>query len=127
MKITFKQRGNFNRIEKYLKKPFDSIIFSRMRKYGEEGVEALKAATPVDSGVTAESWSYEITQSGSVYSLEFHNSNVVDGWFNVAIMIDVGHGTGTGGWVEGRNYIDPAIQPVFERMAQDLWAEVTKL
>jgi hypothetical protein len=91
------------------------------------GVEALKTATPVDSGATAMSWSYEIEQNGSTYSITFHNSNVGNGWFNVALMLDVGHGTGTGGWVEGLNYIDPAIQPIFEQMAHDLWLEVTNL
>lgn len=127
MRITFRHSGDFSRLEKYLARSLDSIILSRLNQYGEEGVQELKAATPVDSGKTAMSWSYEIKQNGSVYSLEFHNSNVVDGWFNVAIMLDVGHGTGTGGWVEGLNYIDPAVQPIFERMAHDLWLEVTKI
>lgn len=127
MRITFKQRGDFSRSEKYLARSLDSIILSRLNQYGEEGVQELKAATPVDSGKTAMSWSYEIKRNGSVYSLEFYNSNVVDGWFNVAIMLDVGHGTGTGGWVEGLHYIDPAVQPIFERMAHDLWLEVTKI
>ena len=127
MKITFRQHGDFSRLSKYLSKSLDTIAMRHFQRYGEEGVEALKAATPVDSGKTATSWSYEIKQNGSVYSLEFHNSNVADGWFNVAIMLDVGHGTGTGGWVEGLNYIDPAIQPIFERMAHDLWLEVTKI
>lgn len=127
MRITFRERGNFNRLEKYLSKPINSIIMSHIRKYGEDGVKALSDATPVDSGKTATSWRYEIENSGSIYSLSFHNDNVVDGWFNVAIMLDVGHGTGTGGWVEGLNYIDPAIQPLFEQMANDLWLEVIKL
>ena len=127
MKITFRQHGDFSRLSKYLSKSLDTAAMRHFQRYGEEGVEALKAATPVDSGKTATSWSYEIKQNGSVYSLEFHNSNVADGWFNVAIMLDVGHGTGTGGWVEGLNYIDPAIRPIFERMAHDLWLEVTKI
>lgn len=127
MRITFKQHGNFNRLEKYLSKSIDTITLTHLNRYGKEGVEVLKAATPVDSGVTANSWTYEITQTGSGYALEFHNTNVVDGWFNVAIMLDVGHGTGTGGWVEGLNYIEPAIRPIFERMAHDLWLEVTSL
>ena len=127
MRISFRQRGNFDRLEKYLSKSIDAVTFNHMKRYGEEGVQVLQAATPVDTGVTAMSWSYEISGSGSVYSLTFHNSNVVAGWFNVAIMLDVGHGTGTGGWVEGLNYIDPAIQPIFEKMAHDLWLEVISL
>lgn len=127
MGIYFKQHGEFNRLQRYLSKAIDAVTLTHLQKYGEMGVEALKAATPVDSGVTAASWSYEIKNTGSGYSVEFHNSNVVNGWFNVALMIDMGHGTGTGGWVEGRNYIDPAIQPVFDKMARDLWLEVTSL
>lgn len=127
MKITFRQHGDFSRLRKYLSKAIDAVTLTHLQKYGEMGVEALKAATPVDSGATASSWSYEIENSGSTYSISFHNSNVVNGWFNVAIMLDVGHGTGTGGWVEGLNYIDPAIQPIFEQMAHDLWLEVTSL
>ena len=127
MRITFRQRGNFNRLEKYLSKSIDAVTLNHLQRYGEEGVEVLRAATPVRSGVTAMSWRYEIKKTGSGYALEFHNDNVVSGWFNVAIMLDVGHGTGTGGWVEGLNYIDPAIQPIFEKMAHDLWLEVISL
>lgn len=127
MSIYFRQHGDFKRLQKYLSKAIDAVTLTHLQKYGEMGVEALKAATPVDSGVTAMAWSYEIKDTGSGYAVEFHNGNVVDGWFNVALMIDVGHGTGTGGWVEGRNYIDPAIQPVFDQMARDLWLEVTSL
>lgn len=127
MKISFRQRGNFNRIEKYLSKPINSRIMSHLNRYGEEGVQALQAATPVDSGKTAMSWRYEISNNGSIYSLSFHNDNVVNGWFNVAIMLDTGHGTGTGGWVEGLNYIEPTVRPLFEQMAHDLWLEVISL
>lgn len=127
MKISFRQRGDFSRLQKYLSKSIDAVTMEHLRRYGEEGVQALQAATPVDTGKTATSWSYEIKNVNSVYSLEFHNSNVVDGWFNVAIMLDVGHGTGNGGWVEGLNYIDPIVQPIFEKMAHDLWLEVVSL
>ena len=127
MGIYFRQKGDFQRLQRYLAKAIDAVTLVHLQKYGEMGVEALKSATPVDSGATAMSWSYEIAQTNSGYSIEFHNSNIVDGWFNVALMVDIGHGTGTGGWVSGRNYIDPAIQPVFDKMAQDLWLEVTSL
>ena len=127
MRISFRQRGDFSRLQKYLSKSIDAVTMEHLRRYGEEGVQALQAATPVDTGKTATSWSYEIKNTNSVYSLEFHNSNVVNGWFNVAIMLDVGHGTGNGGWVEGLNYIDPIVQPIFEKMAHDLWLEVVSL
>ena len=127
MRFSFRQHGNFNRLQKYLSKSIDAVTMNHLQRYGEEGVQVLQAATPVDTGKTAMSWRYEISSNGSVYSLSFHNDNVVNGWFNVAIMLDTGHGTGTGGWVEGLNYIDPAIQPIFERMAHDLWLEVANL
>ena len=127
MKVTFRHRGDFSRLKRYLSKSIDSVTMAHLQKYGEMGVEALKAATPVDSGATANAWRYEITSSSSGYSVEFHNDNVVDGWFNVALMLDVGHGTGTGGWVECLHFIDPTIQPIFEKMAHDLWLEVTSL
>jgi len=127
VKIVFKSHGDFSRLRRYLSKVKDPVTLKHLQKYGEEGVRLLKEATPVDSGTTAASWSYEIENDGSRYSIVFYNSNVVDGWFNVALMLDVGHGTGKGGWVEGLNYIDPAIQPVFEKMARDLWMEVTNL
>lgn len=127
MRISFRQRGDFKRFERFVSRTIDAVIIERLNKYGEKGVEILKAATPVETGKTAMSWRYDIEQNGSVYSLAFHNDNVVNGWFNVAIMLDTGHGTGTGGWVEGLHYIDPAIQPIFEQMAHDLWVEVTRV
>ena len=127
MKVTFRHRGDFSRLKRYLSKSIDAVTMAHLQQYGEMVVEALKASTPVDSGATANAWRYEITSSSSGYSIEFHNDNVVDGWFNVALMLDVGHGTGTGGWVEGLHFIDPTIQPIFEKMAHDLWLEVTSL
>lgn len=127
MRITFRQHGDLSRTRRYLVKveKINALTISILEKYGKEGVEALKSATPVRSGTTADSWRYEIKNSGSVIAIEFHNDNITSGWFNVALMLDLGHGTGTGGWVEGLNYIDPAIQPLFEKMAEELWAEVT--
>lgn len=127
MPITFRHKGNFSRANKYLSKAMNVITIQRLSRYGEEGVEALKSATPVDSGATSLAWRYTVDVTPTGYAISFHNDNIVDGWFNVALMLDVGHGTGTGGWVEGRNYIDPAIQPVFDRMAHDAWLEVISL
>lgn len=127
MRITFRQKGNFSKAKKYFSKIVDALTLKRLSKYGEEGVAALKSATPVDSGTTADSWRYEIEKTDTGYAISFHNDNVIDGWFNVALMLDVGHGTGTGGWVEGRNYIEPALRPLFDKIAHDAWLEVTSL
>ena len=127
MRITFRHKGKFLRLDRYLAKAIDAVTMEHLSRYGEEGVEALKSATPVDSGVTAQSWRYEIEATKTGFAISFHNDNIVDGWFNVALMLDVGHGTGTGGWVEGRNYIEPTLRPIFDKMANDAWLEVTSL
>lgn len=129
MPITFRHKGDFSRLKRYLSKAvgIDSIISKRLSRYGEKGVDALKSATPVESGATSLAWRYSIDETPTGFAISFHNDNIVDGWFNVALMLDVGHGTGSGGWVEGRNYIDPAIQPIFDQMAQDAWLEVMSL
>ena len=127
MRISFRHKGDFSRLEKYFSKVIDATTMKHLSRYGEEGVEALKSATPVNTGVTAQSWRYEIEKTSTGYAISFHNDNIVNGWFNVALMLDVGHGTGRGGWVEGRNYIEPALRPVFDKMAHDAWLEVTSL
>lgn len=127
MRVTFRQKGGFLRLDRYLAKAIDAVAIGHLSRYGEEGVEALASATPTDSGKTAQSWRYEVEVTKTGYAISFHNDNVVDGWFNVALMLDVGHGTGTGGWVEGRNYIEPALRPIFDKMANDAWLEVTSL
>lgn len=120
-------KGDYSKLDKYFRDLLNAARMNVLNKYGSEGVAALSAATPVDTGKTADSWYYEITNSGGVYSIVFHNSNISKDWFPVAIMLDVGHGTGTGGWVAGRNYIDPAIQPIFDKMADAVWEEVRNL
>ena len=99
---------------------------ANLDKYGQEGVAALASATPVDSGLTASSWYYEITHTKDSSTITFLNSHVNDG-VPIAIILQHGHGTGTGGWVEGRDYINPAIQPIFDKIANNAWREVTKL
>ena len=96
-----------------------------MDKYGREGVAALSSATPMDTGKTAQSWYYEIENKNGSATLTFYNSNIQDGT-PIAIILQYGHATGTGGWVEGRDYINPAIQPIFDKLAADAWKEVTK-
>lgn len=120
-------KGDYSKLNKYFRDLLNAARMNVLNKYGSEGVAALSAATPVDTGKTADSWYYEITNSGGVYSIVFHNSNISKDWFPVAIMLDVGHGTGTGGWVAGRNYIDPAIRPIFDEMADAVWEEVRNL
>lgn len=124
MKISFRHKGNFDKTERFLKKAEKAGFFDRLEKYGEEGVAALAAATPVNSGLTADSWTYEIHKEAEDCAIYWINTNVQDGWFNVAIGLQYGHGTGTGGWVEGIDYINPVIQPIFQKIAEDIWSEV---
>jgi hypothetical protein len=91
---------------------------------GREGVAALAAATPVESGLAENSWDYEVSGGGGVYTITWTNSDVENG-FPVAIMLQYGHGTGTGGYVQGRDYINPAIRPIFDKIANDVWKVVT--
>lgn len=104
----------------------EAIRLSTFDKYGREGVSALSSATPVDSGKTASSWYYKIERTKDMISITFLNSNINKG-VPIAIILQYGHGTGTGGWVEGRDYINPAIQPIFDKMAEEAWREVIEL
>lgn len=122
--ISFKHKGDFNKTEKFLKKMKSSEFQNILEQYGQIGVDALSCATPVDSGTTAASWSYEIDRSNSGIAIYFLNSHENKG-VNIAIILQYGHGTGTGGYVQGRDYINPAIKPVFDQMSSDLWKMVT--
>lgn len=125
--IKFRHKGDFSKLTRYLGEVGTAIDMKILNKYGERGVAALSSATPVDSGKTASSWYYEISRDSRGYVISFNNSNVVDGWCNIAVILQYGHATGNGGWVEGRDYINPAIRPVFDNLANDAWEEVTKL
>ena len=123
--IKFKQKGDFSKITKYFKK---LGFFARnidFDKYGREGVAALKAATPVDSGKTRDSWYYEVIKEDGNVKISFNNKNIQNG-VPIAIILQYGHATRNGGWVEGRDYINPAIQPIFDGIATKAWKEVTK-
>ena len=124
--ITFKIQGDFSKASRYLEKLKNLFRRGILDKYGSEGVAALSSATPVDTGLTASSWSYKVELSSSYATISWTNSNVQNG-LQIAIILQYGHGTGTGGWVEGRDYINPAIQPVFDRILNDLWREVRSL
>lgn len=124
--ITFRQKGNFAKLDAFFEKAKEVVKLGDLDRYGREGVAALKSATPVDTGLTADSWSYKITRGDGVVSISFHNSNVNKG-VPIAIILQYGHGTGNGGWVEGRDYINPAIQPIFDEIVNNAWKEVNKL
>lgn len=124
--ISFRQKGDFSKLSRYFERVKEAAKIDVLDKYGQEGVAALASATPVDSGKTANSWYYEIKRQNGLVSIEFKNANINKG-VNIAIILQYGHGTGTGGWVQGRDYINPAIQPIFDKIADDAWKEVTKL
>lgn len=124
--IKIRQKGDFSKVTKYLIKAKKGIRLRDLDKYGKQGVAALSSATPVDTGLTASSWYYRIERSDSTISITFLNSNVQNG-VPIAVILQYGHGTGTGGWVQGRDYINPALRPIFDKIADDAWKEVTKL
>ncbi len=124
--ITFRQKGDFSKLNRYFEKLKEGIKIGGLDKYGRAGVEALSNATPKDTGQTASSWYYEIKRSNGSVSIQFKNSNVREG-VPIAVILQYGHGTGTGGWVEGRDYINPAIQPIFDEIANNAWKEVTSV
>lgn len=124
--ISFSHKGDFSKLDRYFEKLKNAVRIGDLDKYGREGVAALASVTPVDSGLTASSWGYEIVRKNGSVSINFNNSNIQNG-VPIAIILQYGHGTGTGGWVQGRDYINPAIQPLFDKIANDAWREVTKL
>lgn len=124
--ISFRQKGDFSKLGTYLERMKHAARSSILDRYGKEGVAALMSATPVDSGKTAESWYYDV-ETGKGYSkLVFKNSNIQNG-VPIAVILQYGHATRTGGWVEGFDYINPALKPVFDKIANEAWKEVTKL
>ena len=124
--IKFRHKGDFSKFSRYLERVKEAVRLGDLDKYGREGVAALASATPVDTGQTASSWYYTIVRRNGSVSIEYSNSNIQNG-VPIAVILQYGHGTRNGGWVEGRDYINPAIQPVFDRIANDAWREVTKL
>ena len=124
--ISFRQKGDFSKLTSFLEKAKNAVRLGDLDRYGRAGVSALASATPVDTGHTANSWFYEIEHRNGSTVISFHNSNIQNG-VPIAIILQYGHGTGTGGWVEGRDYINPAIRPVFDKLANEAWKEVTKL
>ena len=124
--IKFEHKGDWSRTTSFFEKAKNIVRLGILDKYGREGVAALASATPVDTGLTASSWRYEIRHTRGSVSINFLNSNIQNG-VPIAIILQHGHGTRNGGWVEGRDFINPAIQPIFDKIAKQSWEEVTKL
>ena len=124
--ISFSHKGDFSKLTRFLEKAKQTVHLGDLDKYGREGVAALASATPVDSGLTAKSWYYKIENKSGSVTISFHNSNIQNG-VPIAVILQYGHGTNNGGWVQGRDYINPAIQPIFDKIANNAWREVTKL
>lgn len=122
--ISFKQKGDFSKLNNFLERIKGVVKMSNLDKYGEEGVKLLSNMTPKDSGKTASSWYYKIKRDNNSATISFLNSNINDG-VPIAIILQYGHGTNNGGWVEGIDYINPAIQPFFNKIADEAWKEVT--
>lgn len=122
--VIVKQKGDFSKTEKFLNSISKKQYYRNLQKYAEQGVAALASATPVDSGTTANSWDYEIRQTKNSVSIYWTNSNVNKG-VPIAIIIQYGHGTRNGGYVQGRDYINPAMRPIFDKIAENVWKEVT--
>lgn len=124
--IKFRQKGDFSKLTNYLEKVKEIVKLGDLDKYGREGVAALASATPVDTGLTASSWRYEIQHGNDSVSIAFYNDNIQNG-VPIAIILQYGHGTRNGGYVQGRDYINPAIKPIFDKITEDAWKEVTRL
>lgn len=124
MTIKMTSKGSFTNSIKFLKTMKERRWLKNLDKYGQEGVEALRNATPKDTGLTANSWHYDIEDDGKTLILTWYNTNVKKGYFNVALHLQYGHGTKGGGWVEGIDYINPALKPVFDKISGSLWNEI---
>lgn len=124
--IKFKQKGDFSKLTKFLEKTKEAVKLEDLDRFGKAGVSALASATPVETGLTANSWYYKIERDNGSATISFHNSNIQNG-VPIAIILQYGHGTRNGGWVQGRDYINPAIQPIFDKIANEAWKEVTEL
>ena len=123
--IKIRQKGDFKKLTSFLEKAKEGFNIGILDKYGKKGVVALSSATPINTGLTASSWFYKIENKNGVAKIEFHNSNVQKG-VSIALILQYGHGTKNGGYVVGRDYINPAIQPVFDELAKNAWKEVTR-
>lgn len=122
--IQMSEKGDFKKTFRFLKAMKEKKFLSNLDKYGERGVQLLSENTPRDTGLTASSWYYKIEDDGNTLKLTWYNSNIKKDYFNVALMLQYGHATKNGGWVEGIDYINPALKPLFDEMEKDIWEEV---
>lgn len=122
--ITFESTGSFKKTESFFDKMLKRDIFSTVERHAKAGVAALAAATPQDTGLTAQLWGYKIVKTPANLSVIFTNTHVDDG-VPIAVILQYGHGTGTGGYVDGIDYINPALRPIFDKIADDVWKAVT--
>ena len=122
--IVFSHKGDYSKVTKYLEKAKKGANITNLEKYGREGVAALSSNTPVRTGLTANSWYYEIEKQKGIIRISFCNSNIQN-YVPIAIILQYGHATRNGGWVEGRDYINPAIQPIFDEIVKNAWKEVS--
>lgn len=123
--ITFTQKGDFSKTMKYFERILEAVHLGTLDKYGVEGVNALVQATPKESGLTADSWEYEIIRTDGSVAIRWYNTHENKG-VNIAIILQYGHGTRNGGYVRGKDYINPAIQPIFDEIAESAWKEITR-
>lgn len=127
MRLRVKMDGDFRETKTYLAELKEKIKIKNLESYAQEMISALRSATPVDSGLTAESWSYKIVRGKTFHKIVIINTNDVGVQTPLAIMLQYGHGTKNGGWVQGRDYIDSTIQPIFDDIAERAWREVTSI
>jgi len=123
--IVIKQKGDFKHTEGFFKRAKERRFYNILNEYGKRGVQALSKATPKRTGKTAASWSYKINVTEGGAAIYFENSNVNKGYANVAVLLQYGHAARNGAWVEGVDYINPALKPIFDEIAEKVWAEVT--
>ena len=125
MSVSIKLSGNFNTSRKFMKKMLEDDLFKNLDAFGRRGADALNSATPVETGLTAGSWDYEIHKLKGGCTIAWTNSSMTKTNIPIVILLQYGHGTGTGGYVEGRDFINPVLRPIFDQIADDVWKAVT--
>lgn len=126
MKIKMEVKGDDRKARRYLKKIGAVDYMSGLHAIAQQGVVALSSATPIKTGRTANSWNYEIRKEGDRIYINWNNNHIEGNGVNIALILQLGHGTGTGGWVAGRDYINPTMRPFFDKLADSAWKEVTR-
>lgn len=116
--------GSFDNTMKFLNRMKSEKMFDNLDRFGRQGVDALRSATPIETGLAGKSWGYQIGHTNGQVSISWFNTDV-EGGVNIAVILQYGHGTGTGGWVQGRDYINPSMRPIFDKILDDVWKQVT--